>query len=285
MEINIDATLKEFSAVKARRAPWEPVWELIARYMLQRKQGFSGSTAPGEFYTSDDVYDNTAGQALQTMISSLDGALWKNGARTFRIKMPRQARDTEDHRKFYREINARLIEQMEHEKAAFGTARMESFTEGAAFGTDGLGVFAAPPGSDHKIEYKAMALKNLYIVEDAKGRVVKLFYEVEYTASQLVGEYGEKAMTDKVKALLEVNNHDTKLKVLWVVRPREDYVKDGPGLTRWSYESIHILEDEKIVIREAGYSGCPVIISRFYKNEGKNTAGAPGIMLCRRQFN
>jgi hypothetical protein len=158
---------------------------------------------------------------------------------------------------------------MEHEKAAFGTARLESFTEGAAFGTDGLGVFAAPRGSAHKVEYKAMSLKKLYVIEDSKGRVIKEFYEDEFNAFQLIEEYGEIANTDKVKALIAANNHDTKLKVLWLVRPRADYDPKGAGQKIFSYESIHILMDEKLVVREAGFSGNPITVSRFYKNEGE----------------
>ncbi len=62
-----------------------------------------------------------------------------------------------------------------------------------------------------------MPLKNLYVVEDARGRVVKEFYEFEYDAFQLVDEYGDAAKTDKVKAALETNNRATKFKTLWLV--------------------------------------------------------------------
>lgn len=262
--------LKEFQAVKARRGPWESLWELIARYMFQRKTGFTTITHPGDFYTHEDVLDNTAGQALHTMVSSLDGALWKNGGRTFRIKKPLQARDTEEIKKFYSEINARLQAQMEHEEAAFGTARQEALKEGAAFGTDAIGVFKAKPGSRHKVEYRAMPLKSLWIVEDARGRVVKEFCEYEYTAAQFVGEYGEAAATEKIKTALDTNNHDTKFKVLWVVQPKETQDK------KFSYESIHILEEDKVIIRQAGFSGNPITVTRFYKNEGEEYGRSPG---------
>jgi len=63
---------------------------------------------------------------------------------------------------------------------------------------------------------------------------------------------------------------------LWVVRPRADYKKGGDGQTRYSYESIHILEDEKVVLREAGYSGNPIVVSRFYKNEGEEYGRSSG---------
>jgi len=268
--IDVSLIKKEFSSVKARRAPWEIVWEMIARYVFQRKQGFTTISAPGDFYTHEDVLDNTAGQAHQTMVSSLDGALWKNGGRTFRIPKPRQARDTEEIKKFYRECNFRIQSQMEHENAGWGTARQEALSEGTAFGTDAIGVFKARPGQKHKVEYRAMPLKNLYVVEDARGRVVKEFYEFEYDAFQLVGEYGDAAKTDKVRAALDSNNRDTKFRVIWLVRPNES------SEIKFSYESIHILSEDDLVLRHGGFSGNSIVVSRFYKNEGEEYGRSPG---------
>jgi hypothetical protein len=265
----IEADLKEFSAVKTRRAPWENLWELIARYIYQRKQGFTTISTPGAFYEHQDVCDNTAGQALHTAVSAIDGAIWKNGARTFRVVKPRQARDSQEIKDFYAEINARVVDQMEHEKAAFGTARLEALTEVVAFGTDAIGVFKSKPGEKHKVEYRALPLKSLYIVEDARGRVVKEFYEGEFNAFQLIDEYGEAARTEKVKALLETDDYETKLKVLWVVKPRGNVDNKTLGSKKYSYESVHILEDEKVVIRRSGFNGNPIICSRLYKNEGE----------------
>lgn len=272
MVSNVEPILKEFSTVKTKRAPWETVWELIARYMYQRKIGFTMVDPVGNFYAHDDVYGNIPGQALQSMVSSLDGALWKNGARTFRVSPPVGVAQSEEIKKFYQKVNQRLVFHVEHEKAAFGTARLEAFSEGAAFGTDGLGVFAVDdPNSEHKIEYKAMSLKNLYVVEDSNGRVVKEFYEFEYNAFQLVAEYGESARTEKVKATIEKPDYETKFTVLFVVRPRT-----AEAATVKSYESVHILVDDKKVLRESGYSGNPIIVSRFYKNEGEEYGRSPG---------
>jgi hypothetical protein len=269
--VDVSLILKEFSSVKTRRSPWENVWELIARYIFQRKQGFTTISAPGDFYTHEDVLDNTAGQAHQTMVSSLDGALWKNGGRTFRICKPRQARDTREIKEFYAEVNARTQGAMEHENAGWGTARQEAFSEGTAFGTDAIGVFKAPPGKTHKVEYRAMPLKNLYVVEDSRGKVIKEFYEYEYDAFQLVGEYGDVAKTDKVKAALDVNNRETKFKVVWLVRPNE-----SSETIKYSYESIHVLSEDNLVLRHSGFSGNSIIVSRFYKNEGEEYGRSPG---------
>lgn len=273
---NAEQILKDFAPVKTRRGPYENQWELIARYIFQRKQGFGTINSPGEFYEHDDVCDNTAGLALHSMVSSIDGALWKNGGRTFRIVRPRRVRESAEVKEFYEEINHRITEQMEHEKAAFGTARQEALLEGGAFGTDAIGTFRSPPGSRHKVEYRAMPLKNLYIVEDARGCVIKEYYEFEYTAAQLVGEYKEWTPTEKVKQLLTAGDATTKLKVLWVNQPREDADPALENVRKYSYESIHILEDEKVILRNSGYNGNPITVSRFYKNEGEEYGRSPG---------
>ena len=279
--MDIDAILKDLEAAKARRASWESQWELIAKYMFQRKQGFSASVTPGAFYTQDDVLDNTAGQALQTMVSSLDGALWKKG-RTFRIPQPRQyTGGRAEVKEFYAEINARASEQIEHERAGWGTARQEALMEGGGFGTDAIGVYRnekydVRAGRGNKIEYRALPLKNLYIFEDAQGRVYKEFYEFEFDAFQLVTEYGDAVKTDKIQALLASNNHDTKMKVCWLVQPRQQVTGATEGVLATSYESIHILEDEKKVLRHSGFRGNAIIVSRFFKNEGEEYGRCPG---------
>lgn len=274
---NVEEELKEFKAVQTRRAPWEPIWELIARFIFQRKQGFSSVTTPGPFYEHEDVYDNTAGRAHQTAVSAIDGALWKDNGRTFRIKKPRQASDRKEIKEFYEEANARILDHMEHEKATFGTARLEALSENVAFGTDAIGVFPAKKGQRHKVEYRALPLKNLYVVEDARGFVVKEFYEFQYTAFQLVEEYGEAAKTEKVNVLLEKGDYDTRLKVLWVVKPNPNGKEDALRSEDYLYHSGHILEDEKVILRESGFRGNPIIVSRLYKNEGEEYGRGMGV--------
>jgi len=85
---NVDNILKEFASVKTRRSIWERIWELVARYVISRKQGFTNPTDQPDFYVHGDVYDDTAPLALGQMVSSLTGALWK-GARRERCPLMR----------------------------------------------------------------------------------------------------------------------------------------------------------------------------------------------------
>jgi len=267
MTTRAELAIKELTALKAIKAPYNQIYEEIAKYMFQRKQGFLSTVTPGDFYTAQDVWDNHAGLALQNMVSSIDGALWKNEGRTFKVTAPRQAGNSTEIKEFYKEINNRVVENIEHEESAFGTARVEALREKCAFGVGAIGCFSAPWGSKHKIEYRALSLKNLYLVEDARGRVVKEFYVEKLNAFQLEEEFGAENLPQRVIDRLNNYDYDTKYEVLWVIRPRK--MKKGAGWRGYNYESLHILIDDKLILREHGYYSNPIIVSRFYKNEGE----------------
>lgn len=274
----VEKALAEFKAIKTRRAPNEKIWDLIAQYVLTRKRGFSSATNDGAFYLYGDVYDNTAAKATAIAASAYVGALWKNGARTFRISPPKSIKNLSTKvKEYYTEVNRRVTKHMEHRDAGFTTAFFEYMLEEVAFGTSAIGVFRAKEGSKHKLEFRAMELKSLYVVEDAMGRVAKVFYEVELDASQLVDEYGSAALTDKVKAAYESNDFTTKFKVLWIIRPRKRYNPKIKNNQNMPWESIHILEEDKIELRNSGFWDNQIKVVRFYKNQGEEYGRSAGM--------
>lgn len=275
--VDIQSILKEHSALKARRAPWENLWEIIAQYVLSRKQGFKTDLTPGSFLTHGDVYDDTAIRALNIMVSSLIGALWKNGARTFRLKKPHKIAETKQVKSFYEEINRRTTYHMEHQKAGFDVAYQEYMLESGAFGTAGIGIFPAKPGSDNLIEYQAWTLKSMCVCEGASGYVNKVFYEFDFNAFQLFEEYGEIALTPDVKAAYDAMDYDKKFRVLWLIRPRKEYNPAIQNNLNMPYESLHILVGEKLLLKESGFAEMPVKVTRFYKNRDEEYGRSPAM--------
>lgn len=276
--IDIDGLIKEHAALKARRAPLERVWELIARYVLNRKQGFGSDLNPGDFFVHGDVYDDTAIRALNIMVSSLTGALWKNGARTFRLVKPHNIRETSAVKEFYAEINRRTVYHMEHQKAGFDVAYQEFMMENGGFGTGALGVFPSKPGSENLVEYQVWPLKSLCIVEGANGFVIKVFCEFDFTAAQLIEEYGEEVLKiSDVKAAYERKDYEKKFRVLWVIQPRARYNPLIDNNLNMPYESIHILTNPKSELKTSGFTEMPVKVSRFYKIRGEEYGRCPAM--------
>jgi hypothetical protein len=277
MAANVEAILKEHQAAKVRRSQWENLWELIARYVLSRKQGFKADLSPGDFLTHGDVFDDTAIRALNIMVSSLIGALWKNGARTFRLKKPHRISESKLVKDFYEEINRRTTYQMEHQKAGFDVAYQEYMLEAGAFGTAGIGIFPTKAGSENLVEYQAWTLKSMCVCEGSNGYVNKVFYEFDFTAFQLVEEYGDAAMTDEVKAALDTMNYEKKFRVLWIIRPRNAYNPSVQNNLNMPYESIHILVPSKTLLKESGFAEMPVKVTRFYKNRDEEYGRSPAM--------
>lgn len=276
--MDIDALLKEHSALKARRAPLDRVYELIARYVLNRQSGFGSDLSLGEFFVHGDVYDDTAIRALNIMVSSLTGALWKGCKRTVRLKRPRKIRETQAVKEYYSEINQRLAYHMDHPKAGFDIAYQEFMTECGGYGTGAIGVFRTEGKKDNLVEYQTWPLKSLCIVEDASGNVVKVFCEFDFNAFQLRGAYGDVAANiDAVKAKLEARDYDTKFRVLWVIQPRNVYDVTVQNNLQMPYESIHVLKDPKAELKVSGFTEMPVKVSRFYKVRGEEYGRCPAM--------
>lgn len=273
---NIDQDLAQFSALQTRRAPWDKMYELIARYMFSRKQGFITDVQSGEFLVHGDVYDDTAVRANNIMASSLVGTLWKNGARTFRYTCPKEIKQTPQIKEYYRLINLRAIRQIEHEKAGLEVALNEEALESGAFGTSAIAVLPAKT-ADHVIDYKSLELKNLYICENSEGRVDTIFYRSKLKATQMVDEYPEIAAHTKIDAAIKANNYTTEFTVVWIVRPRKNYNPSIENNINLPFESLHIWVDEKILLRESGYKSFPTMVTRFYKNPTDEYGYCPGM--------
>ncbi len=73
--------------MKKEKQNWLPLYQLCAEYVMSRKQGFTVERTPGEIQT-DHIFDDSAPNANSLMAASLIGAMWPNGAKSFRIGMP-----------------------------------------------------------------------------------------------------------------------------------------------------------------------------------------------------
>jgi hypothetical protein len=276
--MDIDKILKEHSAAQAKKAPLTPIFELLARYILFRKQGFTSPQTNADFYVHGDVYDDTAVRAANTAVSSIIGALWKGGSRTFRLKRPPNIPETSATKTYYTELNRRVHRQFEHANAGFVGAFYEYMMEEMVFGTASFGVFKnEKKHQDNLLEFKAWSLKNCCVQENSNGYVDTIFYEFEYTPEQMVQEYGFEAVSEEVNKLAAEGNTDKKSKVLWLIRPRKNFDPNIKNPQNFPYESLHIEVAKKSLLKESGFMEFPMPTTRFYKILGEEYGRSPGM--------
>ncbi|MGN6122781.1 MAG: portal protein [Sphingomonas oligoaromativorans] len=110
--------------------------------------------------------------------------------------------------------------------------------------------------------YRAVHLSEIWIDQDFRGRVDTTHRKFCRTLRQIRQQYGDAALSPKMREALQNKKFDTEFQILTVIRPNGDV---QPGQLDWKskpIESIHIALDEKFVMRRSGFHSAPLIVSR-----------------------
>jgi hypothetical protein len=266
MAKSIEYLVKKRDILKTQKQVWERQFQILGQYVFQRKSQFDIKYAEGAFLNDGMLNDSTAARALQAMCSAILGSLWKSGGRTFRLKRPKHIPDTTQNKNYYEEINRRIYQAMESEKAGFELAMHENLLEQGCFGTGTLGVFKG----DYKtpLIYKCWTMQACLFAQSKDEFIDTLYYDEKLTVEQVVNRYGidnvSKSTREKFEKESESSKQDTVI-VCIAVEPRFNYEKDGRGAMGMDFASCHFEVDNKHKLYESGYNELPVKPSRWYK--------------------
>lgn len=264
MPKTIDYLTNKRKVLKEERSVWERQFQILGQYVYNRKQQFQNDYHRGAFLNDGTINDSTAGRALQAMISAIFGSVWKSGGRTFRLKRPDYISDSRLNKQYYADINKRLTDAMESEKAGFEPAMHESLCEQGTFGTSGIGVFKG----DYRtpLTYRSWTLQSTYIAESKDEFIDTIYYDMEHTVEAVVNKYGEDNVSSKLKEKFQsTDGRLDKVTICIAIEPRDERDRKGEGIYGMPYASYHFEPETKHMIFEGGFESLPVKMSRWYK--------------------
>lgn len=283
MENRAKKIVERHKKLKAEKDPWLHAWQLICEYVMSRKQDFTVKHSPGEFLTGK-IFDGSAESAASLLTASLIGALWTNGAKTFRIEPPEHMADitkTKEVKSYYETISKVMATAIDNPKAGFRTSLEECVHDETTIGTAGMSAFKNETKTfaelyDMPVVFGSVDAKQISIDENARGFVDTVFIEREMTVRQLVQEYEIDNVSPKYREMFMNGRADEKCMVLHAIEPRLDARYGGFGNVDMPVASIHIeLEGDGHILRESGYQEMPVFIARFYKGMGEKYGRSP----------
>lgn len=277
--------VQRYEQMKGEKRPWFHIYTLIGQYVFTRKQHFQTTVVPGEIQNGD-VFDDTAVGANPLMASSLIGALWPNGAKSFRIRMPFEmeqtlrdqtdSEDTKEIKQFYEWQSLRMAAFMDNPKSGFLTSLEEYMLDQPSFGISGI-IAEEQDDFETPITYRAIDAKVMCIDEGADGFVNKVYIERQYTLRQLVELYGYDALNKDHQKMYMANDCKEKVCVLQAIEPRMERDPYGFGVMNMPIASIHIDVKNEKILKESGYREMPVAVSRFWKALGEKYARSPAM--------
>lgn len=263
--------LERLKTMQKEKQNWLPIFQLCSEYVMSRKQGFTGeiNIQPGQIQT-EHIFDDTGPNANSLMASSIIGACWPSGAKSFIVRMPFDMEDElggepDEVRKYYEWVTKRMARFMDNPKAGFMTALEEYMLDQGGFGISGIMVEDNMDDDTVPLSYRAVDAKSLYIAEGKNGFINTVYLIREYTIRQLVEEYGFENISKQYQKGFMAGDVETKVKVLHAIEPRLDGDPYGFGNKQMPIASIHIEINTEKILRESGFYEMPIAITRFWK--------------------
>lgn len=96
----------------------------------------------------------------------------------------------------------------------------------------------------------------------------------QLTAEQSINDFGQDAVSDKVRQLVANNKPDTKVQFVQSIYPRGAAIQ-GLRAKNLPFASCHVEVDTKHLVKESGYHECPFVAPRYSKLPNSEYAIGP----------
>lgn len=254
--------MERHEALLAIRAPWETLWNDIAKYVIPRRiAGMNGlgSTTPTSAHQAS-LFDTTAVQGNMTLANGQLAWMSPMESPWFAFEPGRAQRG--DEAKLF--LSAATTEARgELANSNFYTQIHEFYLDRGGFGTSCLYV---EPGRKNLLNVQVWPCGTFVFDEDDEGHVDTVIRSFKLTPRQAVQKFGEENVSPKMReAAADTKRAHERMEFLHAIYPREDAERDKSRLdpANMPVASVYLEKDTRHVCRQAGYEEMPVFVSRY----------------------
>lgn len=270
-----------FSSLETKRANYESQWKDINKYIIpERGKNFGGKHSEGRDF-SPEIFDSTAIKSCEDLASGLQSMLTSPSARWFNLS-PGDAEILQKSvaaRTWIQYVENLMYFVFQSPAMKFYSNAHQCYLDLAGFGTAVM--LIEPNIKKKRIKYKALQLDECYIDENSDGEVDTVFRKFDYTARQILEEFGDK-LNDKLKTELNEAADKTPLRtyeIIHAVYPRITRNEQSLLPINMKYASVYISVIHKEILSESGYKEFPYVVPRWYTRSGEVYGVSPG-MIC-----
>lgn len=266
---NAEQLLSRYDILNSDRSVFLATWQEIADYIMPRKNMILTKRSPGSKRTPV-LYDSTAIHANNLLASSLQGAF---STSWFNLDFEEEElNETEDAREWLDDSVRRMY--IAFAKSNFQTESHETFLDLTGLGTGCI----LTEERNLKIKkfnglrFKAYAIDEYVLDEDADGFVDTLIRKFTYTARQAYRLFGINAGKEALADYAKTPNK--KIEYLHSAVPREEF--DGMLPEKFMFTNIISSVNECELIRKSGYHEFPYAVPRWMKYSKEMYGYGPG---------
>jgi hypothetical protein len=264
----VESTLKRFGKLKDLRSPCESYWKDVTDFALPRRSFWDLDEEEGK-RPSQRLFNTRAGLALETLATGIVGYSVSPSVAWFRLrladfdlqKLPYVADWLEDcERRMYAEF----------QRSTFYAQAIEYVADAASIGHATMFVRDA----SRRVIFSTRHPKEIYIANAPDGSVDTVFREFRPTALALKKSFGEEALNDHVRKILETDP-DRKIRILHAVFPREEREYGRLDAKNKPWASLYVDLESHEVINESGFEEKPYAVTRWRTNSDETYGRSP----------
>lgn len=282
MDPKVDRIKRRFEAMRSEKAPWNTKYDVLARYILGRRNYVSSFQIDNPDDLEDpEIFDETARNALHLMASSNVGALWPNGASSFRLDPPFDMRnefsETDELLTYLQFCSRQLAEVFDNPQTGFLTSLEEAEIEKGTFGIGGL--FVEETEDPYiPVNFSTVHAKDVYVDVAPNGNIDTVYMVRWMTLRTIYKEYGPEALNDlEMQSLEQYSDEQRKYQIIIAIEPRDEYNPNSVSNRDFPYASCHVDITRCKKLRESGFKELPIFIGRFWHLLGEKYGRSPGM--------
>lgn len=276
MSINLkdgDHLWQAYTKLSSERKVIDSTWEDVYYFVNPRKRGIVSTITPGQ-HVPTDVYDATATQSNITLAAGLSAFLTNAAQEWFELRIRKtNGTDEADEANEWLEQVANIAHDYLRESNFYQQIH-EVYMD---FGPSGMGILYEEEDEIDEIRFFSRHPKEIYIMENSRGRVDTVFRCFEMTSWQAYQFFDKSKLPDEIIKCVEEQKDYVKLfKFIHVVSPRGERNVTKKDSTNKPFASVWMSEVGKKILKEGGFDEFPFFVSRFYKNSQEPYGYGPG---------
>lgn len=270
------ADIRDQARMKDMRMPWESVYQDIDDRFPDGAGGFNHASPGG--VRGERNFDATHITALGRFAAAGVAITTPEEKQYIRVKFLDPELMAERRVKLWcADASARLYAIRHAARSGFGLAANEDWDQLGRYGTSPM-LTDGKPGRG--MYYRTLHLSECYIDVDYSGQIDRVHRCYRRTVRQLEEEFGEAALTPKMRDALNTSGKEhTEFEILHVVAPNTAWDKEKMDWRRMPIASRYLALDEKIYLRRSGYFTMPISVSRHTTSAGEIYGRSPGIKM------
>ena len=277
--MNCADLLQRFNIIKSERTVVQQKWDEITDYVMPYRGRFFDTNQQESSIQWDRAkynYDSTASNAHATLASNIHGAMTSPNIQWFTLRFRDEKLNKNNSAMKWLENCATRV-HYELLDSNFGLEVNETYQDICGYGTGVITLEDMPGQGWTGLQFKAVPLKQAYFEEDAMGRVLRFYRQIEWTPQQIISKFGddvpqcvkdweEKGMTDKKSVLFAIYPRNNK------IIPIGERV--APSRRPWEY-SYCLLDSAEPLGKPGGYYEMPAFVPRWAKTSESQWGYSP----------